>query len=200
MKLRTIFFSLLIILFSNLLFGENDESFKISFLQNGNEIEIKDHVIELEKAPFQLVLSFPKPMGVLVNFSKESDNYRGFATGQSLDDIFGNAGRFMGIAEELFNPDKAVILDDSKGHKLFYDTANNNRFDEVKVGLNEIICIRSIEKYTTCGEMKDDIYHPIDELTNSSLYIIFSYSEWDENWERVELERNYIKINFKERA
>lgn len=176
----------------------SESYFEVVIMQYDVPVEIEDHEVELDRAPFQLVMIYTQPMGVLVNFSFDEEHYLGFEQGLDLDEIFENPNRFMGIAENSFNPDKCVTVDEYRSHKLDYQSAQNNRFDLINVGTNSIICTRTIESIQASEDTSDVL--SISDITNRNIYMIFHYSEWDDNYERVELQRDYVKVSFRERA
>lgn len=199
MKNKGHFFGVLIIVLSVLAtsfsmmavpkIGQNKFRFKI--YQNGREVVVKNHAVELERTTFQIKFLFDDPMGVLVHASFKDQVYKEIAGGTPFFEI---KGMETGMAEELYNPSESVIVEDSAPSYWFFDNTEEHRFDDC-VQKNDIwVCTRTIDNFN---------YVYKDKLVSVSkaktpLYLVLVSTGFDEETDKQsEYQRDYVKISWK---
>lgn len=173
---------------------EEGKYFSVFIEQGGETAAVRNGRVEIGKTVFALVLVMKEPLGVLANFSLDDQMYRGFRRGKLLSEIMDEPDMFMGLAEENFNRRQRIFIDDSAPHYLFFQDQNNHRFDEIYKAGDYFICKRTIGYYALLSAVESVI--PIELLAGDTLYISFLYSDYDENWERVELQKEALRIDF----
>lgn len=174
---------------------EEGSRFGVYIEQGGETIHIRNSRVELEKSAFTLVLVMKDKLGILANFSLDDRLYRGFRKDRLLSDIIDEPDLFMGLAEENFNQRKRIFIDEVTPHYLFFQDRDNHRFDEIYTSGDYYICRRTIGYYTFLNAVESNI--PIEMLSGENLYISLLYSDYNENWERVELQKEAVRIDFK---
>ena len=173
--------------------AEEETFFQVRIEQDGVQMEIRAHTVALEKRRFTLVLLYAQPMGVLVNFSVKPTLLGGMKKGKTVEEIVGDPGRFMGMAETSFNPEEGIFLDEIAPHYLYVDESDH-RFSEVIVGDDHLECRRAISKAQYVASHGPAF--PIEQLDSDVLYLAFVYSVWGENWESITKQQDYLKIVF----
>ena len=174
----------------------DDEWFSIAVEQYGRPVEIRKNRVKIDRAPFTLVLILRGPSGVLVNFSAVPELYRGFQKNMPLSKITVEPDLFMGIGEEMGNPDELMLIDEISPHFLFYTDSSANRFSSVELRNGYIIGRRVISNYTTYADDFEPI--PVEQLAADDIYMSLMYSEWDDNYNRVELQKEGLRITFRD--
>ena len=101
---------------------------------------------------------------------------------------------FMGMAEELFNPEEKIIIDNTSPHYLFYEDESQHRFSTVEMEEGYIFCRREISNITTFNLNLDPV--PLQRLPGNDLFLSFLYSEYDEDWNRIEKQKEGLHIHF----
>ena len=173
---------------------EEGKHFAVYVEQGGETLTIRNNRVGMEKSDFTLVLVMKDKLGVLANFSLEDRLFRGFKRGKSLEDILDEPDLFMGLAEENFNQRQRVFIDEYTPHYLFFDDPDNHRFNEILMSGDYYICKRVISYYAFLNAVESAI--PIELLSGDTLFISLLYSDYNENWERVELQKEALKIDF----
>lgn len=170
--------------------------FNVFIEQDGGIIEIDDFRVLLAKRPFTLILELTQPMGILVNFSFDGSLARGFNGRQSLDELLPEPDLFMGMAEEMFNPDAAIYIDVVSPHYLFYNNSEEHRFSDVDMAGNSLLCRRDIGYFKVLG--LGESLRRIEELDQDSLFVSLLYSEFGEDWRRIEKQKRGFQILFQD--
>jgi hypothetical protein len=70
-----------------------------------------------------------------------------------------------------------------------------HRFSSIELSGEYVICRRVISNYTTIAEAGKTM--PIKQLEADEIFLGFMYGEWDENYNRVELQKEALKVIFK---
>ncbi|AQX06020.1 hypothetical protein KRE40_06050 [Elizabethkingia meningoseptica] len=135
----------LTILFSLLGLMTFAQSLKVVVKQNGKVIEPVDNIYELKKSTFQ--------------FEVTSTNLEGFLIGATTDENIYNAAvdtynpevpwfQNTGMAEELYNKDKELLLMDTAPSYWYFTDAKDHRFDKNPKGnLKKWTATRTITKF-----------------------------------------------------
>ncbi len=177
-------------------FPAEDEWFSIAIEQHGQTVPVRNNRLALDKAPFTLVVIMKEPLGVLVNFSESSALFKGFLKKRSLDRILPNPDLFMGIAEAPGNEMEVMLIDDVSPHFLYYTDGASHRFSRTEMKQDHIVCRRIISNFTSYDD--DFAPYPLEKFTGDIIYLSFLYGEWDEDYNRIELQKEALKVIFKE--
>lgn len=177
-------------------FPSDEQWFNFSIEQNGKSVPVKNNRISLEKAPFTLVIIMKEPLGVLVNFSEDPTLFKGFLKNKPLDIILPEPDLFMGMGEASGNEMEVMLIDEVSPHYLYYTDGASHRFSSTEIVQGHIICRRVISNFTT-HENDFDPYQ-IEILAADTIYISFLYGDWDENYNRLELQKEALKVSFVE--
>jgi hypothetical protein len=175
-------------------FSQGKEYFRAFVEQDGTIFGSTEGAVGLERRSFTLVLVFKEPLGVLTNFSFQDTVCRGFRAQKPLDEILQKPDHFMGMAEELLNPEERIVIDDVTPHYLFYDSKENHRFSHVSTVKGIIVCRRKITCYSYLGSISEKM--PIEQIESSRLFISLLYSQYGKNYQRIERQKECIEIRF----
>ena len=201
--MKTSFLSILacILLFSRAIFSNKNLRavdkripFKIYIEQNGIRQTITNNTVLLDKKSFNLVFVLHKPSAVLVNASFDKTTYERALKKEPLSKLPGYEG--TGMAEGLFNTDKELFIDDTAPSYWYYDNDKEHRFNKVVKTKDSLVCTREIKQFYILEE-KDNIVLPVEKVSKP-LYLVFDdYVTDPKTYERTELQREIIKINWK---
>lgn len=195
-------FSMLLMLCGLSAYAQNGEYpvagewFSFAVEQDGSPVKVVDNTAVLKKAPFTLVLILRGPIGVLVNFSESDILYKGFLKNKPLVEILKRPDFFMGIGESDGNPDELMLIDGISPHYLYYADGASHRFSSIERSGEYVIGRREISNYTTYT----DEYRPspVEELAADEIYISMMYSEWDADYNKIELQKEAVKVILKD--
>ncbi len=199
MKRILLFLIANILLFSSATFSENASTkestpFKVYIEQDGIRLPITNNDVSLNKKQFNIVFVFAKPNGVIISTSFNKTTYEKALKNEPISKLPGFTE--SGMAEYLLNPDKEVIIDDSAPSYWYYDNDKEHRFNKVAKSRDSLVCTREIKQLYIPGE-KEPIILPIEQ-SNKPLYFVFvDYETNPKTYERKELQREMIKINWK---
>ena len=120
---------------------------------------------------------------------------------------------FMGMAEYERNPEKLMIIDDRGGaHYLYYESPAANRFDTCISNASGIACRRDVHNYLYLQDSYvvdernkanfwipnvDDRLKRVGLLPYNTIYTVILNSEWTEDYQRKEIQREAFIIQFK---
>lgn len=166
------FFCLLLLsLFVGGVLGQ-DRMFVVKFIQEGKVISVdRTGEITLRKQPFQIQIEHIIDEGVLVGATLEDDLYRS-AIGEA--DLEVSWYENTGMADALFNDDKAVMVSNDAPNYWFYSSAEEHRFDRDPresrgryVGKRTIANIALLDPYRKIPiqQIKKDLYFVFYEST-----------------------------------
>ncbi len=189
-----IFFGLCLGTFSmNATPGIGENKFKFKIFQNGKEVVVKNHTVELEPTTFQLKFLFDDPMGILVHASFKDKTYKDIVTGKPLSQI---AAMETGMAEELYNPSESIIIEESAPSYWFFDNTEEHRFDDCVLKGDIWECTRTIDNFNYV--FKDKLV-PVSKAKNP-LYLVLVSTDFDEQTDKqTEYQRGYVVINWKKK-
>lgn len=166
--------------------------FSVCIEQNGEVLTSRNGTVSLKKTPFSLIFITKGPLGVLVNFSTEDTLYNGFNKDKPLSAILEVPEMFMGIGEDLNNPDDLMLLDPVAPHYLFYQDGTTHRFDSTELRGEFVVARRNIANYTTLAVEFDPT--PLAQLAADVIYISLMYSDYDKDWNIIELQKAVLKL------
>lgn len=168
--------------------------FKIYIEQDGIRQTIKNNEITLNKMSFNIVFVLAKPSAVLVSASFDKSTYEKALKNEPLSKLPGYEG--TGMAEGLFNSDNELFIDDNAPSYWHYENDKEHRFNKVVKTKDSLVCTREIRQFYVL-EGKDNIVVPVKDV-NKPLYLVFmDYTTDQKTFERTELQREMIKINWK---
>ena len=137
----------------------------VRFLQEGKEAELDGDRVLLKRAAFQIEIEGEVGKGVLVGVTFDDAIYYG-ALGVSDKE---NVGWYdnTGMAEELFNDSKSVMVSDEAPSYWFFKSGGEHRFDrnpEIREGrylgvrtINNLIFLNPYE-FTSIESVAHDLY------------------------------------------
>lgn len=139
--------------------------FAVAIEQDGKMVHIQNHIAQLKKAPFKVVITLKGIDGVYMSASFQPTLYNLAAT-DSIPDYAEMSA--MVRAESNFNEDKELFVESSGFSYLFYDsTMNWHRFDKkIKVEGAHVIGSKTVKSIIApdsktsyaISKIKDDVY------------------------------------------
>ena len=152
--------------------GKSVKQIEVSIEQNGKTIKSINGVVTLNKEAFNIVVTFPKPMGILVNTSFESHLYKLASDGKKLIEL----PEFQKpniIAVALKNPDELMFMTAGSSSPLFYENDEEHNFNAIEKQNNSIRCIRNVKQFSH-EDAPDDI--AIQDI-HDPIYMVFASTE-----------------------
>lgn len=170
------------------------KSFQIEIYQNGKPVGISNNEVTLQKAPFDIVITFKDTAvskDILLNTSINPKTFLDALQNVPMDSLAGF--QESGMAEVLFNEDRDVLLSYSAPSFWFYDSDELHRFNMVKKDGENLICTRTIESLYSV-ETKESI--ALNKLSYP-IYMVFITYEYNKDFShRIENQRFMLKINW----
>lgn len=170
------------------------KSFQIEIYQKGKRVGITNNEVALQKAPFDIVITFidtAASKDILLNTSINPKTFLDALQNVPMDSLAGFQD--SGMAEVLFNEDRDVLLSYSAPSFWFYDSDELHRFNMVKKDGENLICTRTIESLYSV-ETKESI--ALNKLSYP-IYMVFITSEYNKDFsQRIENQRSMLKINW----
>lgn len=164
--------------------------FSVQVLQRGEERAVIDHSVRLQKKAFTIVVHFSKPMGILVGAALNDRTWLPAVRREAIDDL--PAFRETGMAEGRFNDQNDILLSDRAPSYWYYENPDDHRFNTVRVDKNGITAFREIESFY---DVSTRASIPVARA-EAPLYLVFISYEHGENWERKEIHRQCVKIEW----
>ena len=176
--------------------------FTIKIKQNGHLKSARNHIVKLERKPFELIVTFNSRRipYVSLNTSFREELYTAAKDGEDLSkfQVF-ESGR--GVAELSLNEDKDLIVNDEGNLSLHYANSKVHSFDDVKLLSNGSIVgrkkINFITKLTYTDS--DNIFEkiPVNKIDVKHIYLVFLSQKWNKDFTKsTELNRDFIEITF----
>lgn len=170
------------------------KSFQIEIYQKGKRVGITNNEVALQKAPFDIVITFidtAASKDILLNTSINPKTFLDALQNVPMDSLAGF--QESGMAEVLFNEDRDVLLYDSAPSFWFYDSDELHRFNLVKKDGKNLICTRTIESLYSV-ETKESI--ALNKVSYP-IYMVFITYEYNKDFShRIENQRFMLKINW----
>ncbi len=163
---------------------------------------VSNDTVILEKKPFQLVMTYSKPMGVLINVYTNEKLFLDFQAGKSMEVCFdGQQGKFMGMAEYDRNPEKELMLREGAGMYLYYDNPKDNRFDQTWINqYRQVVGVRTVEQITCFWDYSSEsVVFSVADFPTDDIYLIFYLGDYVGQENAVELQRSQLHIHFKKK-
>jgi len=170
---------------------ENNRQFEICIRQNGVNIEIRNNEVTLAKREFDIVFSFSHSMRVLVN-------------GSLIPEIYNNAEQMIVDLDFLKSRIYArpgydsrndlFLSDDEFINNWYYNNGGDHDFGEFEINAGRITALRTIKRFTNVGETSKSIR--VSDISDP-VYLVFLAVSRENRDQEVELQRQYIKINWR---
>lgn len=174
--------------------GELTKQIEISIEQNGKTIKSINGVVTLNKEVFNIVVTFPRPMGILVNTSFEDHLYKLASEGKKLIEL----PEFQKpniIAVALKNPDQLMFMTAGSSSPLFYENDEEHNFNSIEIENNSIQCIRNVKQFSHEDAPDDIAIHDIHD----PIYMVFASTEMAvETPKDVKFKGKHLKIEWRE--
>ena len=165
--------------------------FEVWIHQYNKQVPIQNNVVNLESAPFEIVIYMSEPMGVRVaaSFNNEIYNLAGQRT--PVDQLLPfQEGRTMPSIS--FNTGKELEIDDEAHNYYYYESDDMHSFDNIlpyeKGGFHTYRMIENIYS----NEGKFTAY----EMAGKNVYLVFLLSKWNED-KQDEIRRQGIILSFR---
>jgi len=182
---------LIIVVIISLSMHTTEKDFHVWVEQDGKKINAANNELTIKKKEFTLFFDFSEPMGILINASFNDQTYKSATEGNDIYELQGF--KETGMAENLNNPNKEILLAKNAPSYWFYDDMQTHRFDNVEKKNGKYICRRLIKNLYDIDNKKNIKAENVE----SPLYLVFiSYKYEEDSYERIELKREMIKINW----
>ncbi len=191
MKNKKQIISLSLILFIAGLFGKTyaQESFYVYFMQNGKRVNVIKSKIELKKQAFEIFVEYTAPVDLLVNMSLDSKTWHDAEKGK----LFYDLPVFKKVKNErptVFDFEGTLLLNPEISYLW-----KKNQTDSVQNLKSKKGRALNIKKVKNLFSVKDSANISPSEF-DKPLYLVFIYTENDKNGEPVEIQREFVKINW----
>ena len=177
----------LIIFFNGNTFAQ--ESFYVYFMQNGKRINVKESKIELKKMPFEIYTEYTAPLDLLVHASLDSKTWHAAEKGKLIYEIpvFNENKKkrpsiFDFDGTLIVNPDQCFLWEKNQSDTVADLKSKKGR----KINIKKVKNLYSVKDSTALYPQNYE----------KKLYLIFIYTVNDKDGERIEIQREIIKINW----
>lgn len=174
-------------------FGDNkSRSLEVYVTQGGRVITTRNHEVKLRKKTFELNFPFKKSTSFLVNCSFNDSTYRSAAAGEPIESLIGFVQ--SGLAEGRFNTERDVMVADKAPSYWFHDSENETRFDTiVQLDKKLKVAVRTIEQVFDVDQRS---HLPLSSMKRPLYFVFIEYVYDRRLGKRVELKRNWLKVNW----
>ncbi len=163
-------------------------SFYVYFKQGEKRINIAENKVELKREPFQIFIEYIKPADIIVSTATEGQTYRLASKGNLMPQIPGFSNQ---IKPQSFFLNKDIINLTDELYTIWYKTDTHGE-QNLKNSDGRFICYRNIEKLYDIEEKR--IFKLQD--FEKDIYLVFIYTEKDQEGEMVEIQRETVKIDW----
>ncbi len=171
---------------------EESENVTVSIEQNGKLMMPSKGIVTLDKAEFNVIFDFPKPMAVLVNASFDDKLINLASAGAPLA-TRSEFSETSTIAVALFNPDKVLYVSDDASSPWFYEKEDLHNFNKMERVNGHYKCTRSID-YVLDIATEETIGLEIIEVP---IYLVFVPTSNDkELMDENKIQTKYLKIEW----
>ncbi len=191
MRIKNQITILSLILLITSFFGKTNaqESFYVYFMQNGKRVNVKDSKIELKKQAFDIYVEYTAPTDLLVNASLDHKTWQDAKKGKLLY----NLPVFKETKEQrptIFDFDATLFLNPDMC--FVWKKTQSDTISTFKSKKGRPINIKKIRNLYSVPDSVN-IYPPEFE---KDLYLVFIYTEKDKDGDRIEIQRELVKINW----
>ncbi len=186
---RTLTFIVLLVFIGINAFSQTN-SFYVYFIQNDKRINIKEEKVELKKEPFRIYMEYTEPVDILINSASKGTTYNYAQKGKLLNYIPGFSKEKK--IESFFLNDNTINL--TEEIPTVWSKNKTHGEKDLKTSDGRYICFRNIEKLYLIDKKR--IFKIKD--FKKDLYLVFIYAEKDKEGERMEIQREIVKIRWVE--
>ena len=169
------------------------EHFLIAFEQDGTILPIENHQVNLQRAPFDILVYFATADSLFIHASTERKTFDLTAGGSPVSELPGfTEGE---IQENLFNSEKTLNLSENSPSFWKYTSETEHNFTSIKNEKNVFVCRRIITSLTEQG--KENKVTPIEKISPGTIFLSMIKMEWNEDYsKRIEKKRQYFILSF----
>lgn len=173
-------------LFGNL---NAQESFYVYFMQNGKRVNVKESKIELKKQAFDIYVEYTGPMDLTVHESLDSKTWRAAEKGKLLNTmpVFNETKKEK---PTIFDFDGTLVLNPAR--TFLWKKNQTDSIPRLKTKKGRKLNIKKVKNLYSVSDSVN-IYPP---LFDKNLYLVFVYTIKDKTGERIEIQREAVKINW----
>lgn len=164
---------------------------RIEIQQDGRTIPVKDHVVVVQRKPFDLIFYMPDKEAVHVRAASQPALYDLAKSGAPLGKIFNPA---QTAAYTPFNKGEDMMLDDPAiQDSWWYDSSEKNHtFNEVTPAAGGFKCRRRVSNFFTNGTSV-----PVVKTDFGAIYLVFLTGQSSaDHLSTIEEQRDYLKVAF----
>ncbi len=165
-------------------------SFYVYFKQNEKRVNIKNAKVELKNEPFKIFMEYTEPIDILINSASKGTTYNQALNGKLLFYMPGFSENKT--IESFFLNDKTINLTEYKPTVWIKNETQGEK--DLKTEDGRSVCSRNIEKLYSIDDQR--IYKVED--FKKILYLVFIYAEKDKEGDRMEIQRELVKIKWVE--
>ena len=119
--------------------------FEIEVYQENKKVDIKNNTAFLKRLPFEMHFIMHRPQGIAINACLSDTNMIALIHGKELNEMH---PYLYGMAEEMYNPDREILINSNAPSYWFYDDSLTHRFSSVSLSPTQIEGIRYIQQMT----------------------------------------------------
>jgi len=169
------------------------EQVEVNIEQNGKLIKPSNGIITLNKKAFNIIITFPEPMAVLVNASFDDRLFRLASEGKQLTELpeF-NKPNIVAVA--LKNPDRIIYMVEGSSSPWFYENEEEHNFNKIEILNNRYRCTRTVRRFSHEDSSENIEVKNIDQ----PIYLVFASSAMaEENPNDIIFHGKPLKIDWK---
>lgn len=171
-------------------YDTHDKIFRVYFEQEHKQIEARGDDVFLKKEPFDIVLEFPEPMGVLVHASLNPETFDAAVDGKPIKKLPGFANGAM--TEAILNPDNEIAISNNAPAFWDFQDDDTHHFNVIEKIDGNIICKRRVVKL---NDIDSNRVIKIQDVTEP-LNLVFISTDADGSSTGTELNRVAIRVNW----
>ena len=185
--IKKIVFLLIVTTINGNLFAQ--ESFYVYFMQNGKRINVKKSKIELKKQAFEIFVEYTAPVDLIIHQSLDSKTWHAADKGKLLYtmSVFNDTKKEK---PTIFDFDGTLIL--NPAITFLWKKNQSDSVVGLKTAKGRFLNVKKVKNLYSVPDSVN-IYPP---EFDKDLYLVFIYTEKDKTGEKVEIQRETIKINW----
>lgn len=165
--------------------------FKAYIVQDGQQLPIKYHVVQVKRKPFQIIVDMPDKEGVFVNASFSKNTYKNALKNVPFKDL--NGFSEAAIYEVWKNPNKELLVSNTKPCFWFIESRLNHRFSDYEWVNKRYICTRQVDVIYDVNVHEEVDFKQLD----APMYLTFiKFKKIGEDFRGEELMRHEFKIEW----
>lgn len=165
--------------------------FKAYIVQDGKQLPINYHVVDVKRKPFQIVVDMPDKEGVFVNVSFSKNTYKNALKNVPFKDL--NGFSESAIYEVWKNPNNELLVSNTKPSFWFIESRLNHRFSDYEWVNNRYICTRQVNAIYDVNLHKEVDFRDL----STPMYLTFiKFKKIGDDFRGEELMRHEFKIQW----